>query len=97
MAEEYRRGKLLLKWYFWFIKKLKFTKPLFKYAEENVFKMLLGNKSDLEELQAVPTCHGEEQSVKFNIPFFEVSAKDNTNISKAMYSMAKEILEKKVW
>lgn len=75
--------------------KLKYIETL-KYAEENVFKMLLGNKSDLEELRVVPTCHGEEQSVKFNIPFFEVSAKDNTNISKAIYSIAKEILEKKV-
>lgn len=58
---------------------------------------MLANKSDLEELRVVPTCHGEERAAKHDIPFFEVSAKENINIDKAINSMARQIVESKVY
>ena len=58
--------------------------------------MMLANKSDLEELRVVPTCHGEERAVKHDLPFFEVSAKENINVAKAIDSMARRIVESKV-
>lgn len=58
--------------------------------------MILANKSDLEAIRVIPTCHGEELAKKFNIPFFEVSAKENTNISQAINSMARDIVSEKV-
>jgi len=67
-----------------------------KNAEENVLKMILGNKTDLEILRAIPTCHGEKTAKKYDIPFYEVSAKDDVNIKEAIYFMASAIYKEKV-
>lgn len=62
-----------------------------KFASENVNKLLVGNKSDLEEQRKVTYDEGVELAKKFDIPFLEVSAKNAIHIDDTFTTMATEI------
>eukprot|EP00958_Prasinococcus_capsulatus_P000555 scaffold48_cov395-Prasinococcus_capsulatus_cf.AAC.8 len=52
-----------------------------QHAADNVNKILVGNKCDMDESKrAVPTSRGQALADEFNIPFFETSAKSNINV-----------------
>eukprot|EP00919_Chromeraceae_sp_WS-2016_P063874 GHVR01151141.1.p1 GENE.GHVR01151141.1~~GHVR01151141.1.p1 ORF type:complete len:212 (+),score=40.14 GHVR01151141.1:88-723(+) len=59
-----------------------------KDADENVQKILIGNKVDLESERAVPYQKGVALAAEFGIPFFETSAKTNTNVDSAFMCIA---------
>lgn len=50
------------------------------HASENVVKVLVGNKSDCADRQ-VSFEEGKKMADSFGVQFFEVSAKNNSNIS----------------
>lgn len=50
--------------------------------------MLVGNKSDISDRQ-VSYDEGKKMADSFGISFFEVSAKNNSNISETFVYMAK--------
>lgn len=62
-----------------------------KFASENVNKLLVGNKSDLEEQREVTYDEGVELAKKFDIPFLEVSAKNSLHVDDTFTTMATEI------
>ena len=62
-----------------------------KFASENVNKLLVGNKSDLEEQREVTFDEGVELAKKYDIPFLEVSAKNWIHIDDTFTTMASEI------
>lgn len=62
-----------------------------KFASENVNKLLVGNKSDLEEQREVTYDEGVELAKKFDIPFLEVSAKNALHVDDTFTTMATEI------
>ena len=45
--------------------------------------ILLGNKEDLGDYRTVQKSKAEEKAAQYNIKYFEVSAKYNTNIKEA--------------
>ena len=61
------------------------------YSPKNVYIVLVGNKSDLEERRQIPTEKGQEIADKFGISFFETSAKTGSNVVKIFEESAKEI------
>ena len=63
-------------------------------AAENVNRILIGNKCDMEDLRKVSVDKGKELADEFKINFFETSAKLNTNVDKAFMSIAAEIVER---
>lgn len=63
-------------------------KQIKTHAAENVVKVLIANKSDAPERQ-VSYEEGKKIADSFGINFFEVSAKNNTNISEMFTYMAK--------
>ena len=71
-----------------------------KYARENVNKLLVGNKSDLGEIDAetrlrqVTQQKGKEFAEALDIPFLETSAKTGTFVDTAFLMMAHEIKNK---
>mgnify|MGYP003295242826 CR=1 FL=1 len=57
--------------------------------------VILGNKCDLEENREVNTADGQKYAEKNNSPFFEVSAKTNTNVKEAFEKVIKDTYEMK--
>eukprot|EP01052_Picozoa_sp_SAG31_P019147 SAG31_NODE_1385_length_8573_cov_27.673118_10_plen_86_part_00 len=55
--------------------------------------MVLGNKSDLENRQVTQKRAQSWCSSKGDIPYFETSAKDNTNVEQAFMEIAKNALK----
>ena len=65
-----------------------------KFAKQGVLKVLIGNKIDKEEERKVTKEAGISMANKYGIKFFEVSAKDNINITELFLDTAKCLLEK---
>ena len=62
-----------------------------KFANENVIKLLVGNKCDLESQRQVTFDEGKEYADSLGIQFLETSAKNNSNVEKAFFTLANEI------
>jgi len=62
-------------------------------AADNVTRILLGNKCDVEaSKQMVTAAQGKALAAEFDIAFFETSAKKNTGVDEAFEMMAKTIV-----
>ncbi|CAD8114469.1 unnamed protein product [Paramecium primaurelia] len=70
----------------------KWMNQIKQHASDNIIKVLIGNKTDLPD-----RCITYEQALKmaqkYNIPYFETSAKDGTNINDTFQQIAKTIKE----
>ena len=64
-----------------------------KNANKNVYKILIGNKCDLEEKRTVSTQQGKELAETYGMQFIETSAKSNTNVSEAFELLGKETMK----
>ena len=62
-----------------------------KHASDNISRILVGNKCDLEDQRAVSTEEGQELAEHFNVRFLETSAKDSKNVEQAFTLMTREI------
>lgn len=62
-----------------------------RYASDNVNKLLVGNKCDLEANRAVPYETAKAFADEIGIPFMETSAKDATNVEQAFMAMTASI------
>ncbi|KAJ2683850.1 ras GTPase, partial [Coemansia sp. RSA 1285] len=65
-----------------------------RYASEGVNKLLVGNKSDLEDKRKVDVTEAKDFADSLSISFLETSAKDSTNVEKAFMTMAGQIKER---
>ena len=61
------------------------------YNNDNIIKILVGNKSDLEEKRAVSFEEGQEMANHYNVRFLETSAKNCKNVDQAFTMMTREI------
>ena len=61
-----------------------------RYANENVNKLLVGNKSDLTSKKVVDYATAKAFADEIGIPFMETSAKNATNVEQAFVTMANE-------
>eukprot|EP00887_Chlorella_sp_A99_P005509 scaffold1.g5509.t1 len=68
-------------------------KNIEQHASESVVKVLVGNKSDMDESRrAVPYSRGQALADEFRMPFFETSAKANTNVDEVFQSIARDVV-----
>ncbi|XP_074640837.1 ras-related protein Rab-10-like [Tubulanus polymorphus] len=72
----------------------KWLRNIEEHANEDVEKMILGNKCDMDEKRRVPKERGTLIAREHNIPFLETSAKSNINVEKAFMDLAQAILNK---
>ena len=66
----------------------------YKKEKENVIGVLIGNKSDDNINRKVSNEDSEEFARKYNLKYFESSAKLDKNIKKAIIYLLKEIVSK---
>ncbi|MBN3318778.1 RB11A protein, partial [Atractosteus spatula] len=69
----------------------RWLKELRDHADSNIVIMLVGNKSDLRHLRAVPTDEARAFAEKNGLSFIETSALDSTNVETAFQTILTEI------
>ena len=55
--------------------------------------ILVGNKCDIQDQRQIKKEEGEEYAKKKNIKFYEVSAKEGTNVNEVFEYLVKDILK----
>eukprot|EP01129_Flabellula_baltica_P012694 TRINITY_DN576_c0_g1_i1.p1 TRINITY_DN576_c0_g1~~TRINITY_DN576_c0_g1_i1.p1 ORF type:complete len:200 (-),score=43.47 TRINITY_DN576_c0_g1_i1:116-715(-) len=63
-----------------------------KYSSDHVVRILIGNKTDVNDRE-VSREEGEELAVNFDLKYFEVSAKSGDNIHEIFVEIASDIIE----
>ena len=71
------------------------------HASGNVHVALVGNKTDLRQLaqeqnqagRCIEYAQGKEVADRFSVPYFEVSAKDNSNVDSAFMTVVHSIIQ----
>lgn len=69
----------------------RWLKELRDHADQNIVIMLVGNKSDLRHLRAVPTDEAKIYAEKNQLSYIETSALDSTNVEAAFTNILTEI------
>jgi len=72
----------------------KWLRNIDDHASDDVVKMLIGNKCDMDDKRCITRARGEALAREHGIPFLETSAKNNINIEKAFFEMTRLILKK---
>lgn len=67
-----------------------------RFASDNVCKILIGNKSDLEKHREVSKEDAKELANKYKIDYIEASAKDSTNVQQLFVELTRQIKEANV-
>ncbi|KAL5008544.1 hypothetical protein ScPMuIL_014125 [Solemya velum] len=62
-------------------------------ASENTVVMMIGNKTDKQYMRQVPYLEAQEFADKYNLNFYETSAKQKNNLDRPFKDMCKEILD----
>uniref|UniRef100_A0A8C7GWN0 Ras-related protein Rab-25 n=1 Tax=Oncorhynchus kisutch TaxID=8019 RepID=A0A8C7GWN0_ONCKI len=65
----------------------RWLKELQDHADSNIVIMLVGNKSDLRHLRAVPTDEAKALAEKHGLSFLETSALDSSNVELAFQTI----------
>ena len=63
-------------------------------APQDVKVIIVANKIDLDEERKVTTEEGQLLAAKYNVTFFEASAKTGHNVNEIFQTMGSQILEK---
>ena len=66
-----------------------------KNAKKNVYKLIIGNKSDLEIKRQVTLEEGNDFSKSYDIKFFETSAKTGFNVDNVFELLSQELIKAK--
>jgi len=67
-----------------------------KNANKNVYKLLIGNKSDLEEKRKVTYQEGKDFATSNGMQFIETSAKTDSKVKDAFELLTQEIIKSTV-
>jgi small GTP-binding protein len=65
----------------------RWLRELRDHADQNIVIMLVGNKSDLRHLRAVPTEEAKSFAERNGLSFIETSALDSTNVETAFQNI----------
>jgi GTPase SAR1 family protein len=57
---------------------------IYKHADPNISKVLVGNKVDLEEKRVITKSEAQKIAQEHGMDYFETSAKENINIQEVI-------------
>jgi len=63
-----------------------------KNANKNVLKVVIGNKTDLENRRVITYNQGKEFADTYDLKFLETSAKKNLNVNEAFETLGRELM-----
>ena len=63
-----------------------------KNSSKNVFKVLIGNKTDLEEKRVISYNQAKEFADSYGLKYIETSAKKNLNVNEAFATLGRELM-----
>ena len=63
-----------------------------KNANKNVLKVVIGNKTDLENRRVITYNQGKEFADTYGLKFLETSAKKNLNVNEAFETLGRELM-----
>ena len=63
-----------------------------KKAPKDSYKILVGNKCDMESERKVTVKQGEDFAAQYGMNFFETSAKESFNVSEPYIEMTRDII-----
>ena len=72
----------------------KWLRNIQEHASDDVEKMILGNKCDMEDKRVISKERGETIARENGVRFLETSAKTNVNIERAFVDLSETILNK---
>ncbi|XP_030637253.1 ras-related protein Rab-25b [Chanos chanos] len=72
----------------------RWLKELYDHADPHIVVMLVGNKTDLASVRAVPTEDAKDFAEKNGLLFMETSALESTNVEAAFNNVLEEIHKK---
>ncbi len=70
------------------------TKSLDENCKEGISKVLVGNKTDLEDMRQVTAAEGRDVAEKNKMLFYEASAKTGINVEELFVNVARDIVLK---
>lgn len=65
---------------------------IYRNASKNVYKILIGNKCDLEDKRQVTYEQGQEMAEQYGMKYIETSAKSAYHVEEAFVTMTKEVI-----
>ncbi|PAV60041.1 hypothetical protein WR25_18068 [Diploscapter pachys] len=65
-----------------------------EHASQDVERMIIGNKCDIEERRQVSRERGQQLAIEYGTKFMETSAKANLNVEEAFFTLARDIKAK---
>merc|ERR1711974_524749 len=68
----------------------KWLKEIGVFADKEVCKLLVGNKTDLGD-RVISEEQGKKMAAEMKAPFLETSAKEDTNVREAFHKIAEDI------
>ncbi|KAL7713053.1 Ras-related protein Rab-1 [Entamoeba marina] len=60
-------------------------------ADQNVNKILIGNKCDAEDKRVVSNEEGQQMASRLGLPFLETSAKNSLNVDECFTQLARDV------
>lgn len=73
----------------------KWLRNIQEHATDDVERMLVGNKVDMEDKRVVPRDVAQKLAAEHNIPYFETSAKNNQGVEQAFLALTQAIYNKR--
>ncbi|KAH7295078.1 hypothetical protein KP509_27G031300 [Ceratopteris richardii] len=71
------------------------VKNIEQHASDNVNKILVGNKADMDESKrAVSFARGQALANEYGLNFYETSAKTNMNVDNVFFTIARDIKQR---